>query len=69
MRRVKDACARGAAGIAVGCQGIITLPNLRMNLASLQSLHAYIRIEDRVLTSKPVCEKLGIKGKGSLTRA
>ena len=35
----EDACARGAAGITFGCQGIVTLPNLCMSLASLQSLH------------------------------
>jgi hypothetical protein len=46
-------CARGD----VGCQGIVTLPDMRMNLASLQSLHAYIRIEDRVVASKPVRQK------------
>ena len=44
MRRVRDVCARGAAGIAIGCQGIVTLPDLRMNLVLLQSLHAYVRI-------------------------
>jgi hypothetical protein len=32
----------------------------RTNSASLQSLHAHIRIEDRVVTSKPVCQKWGV---------
>jgi hypothetical protein len=30
---------------------------LCMNSASLQSLHAHIRIGDRVVTGKPVCQK------------
>ena len=59
----KDACARGAAGVTVGCQGIVT----RINLAPLHSLHGLIRIRDRVVANKPVCQKRGIEG--TLTRA
>ena len=35
----EDTCTRGATSIAVGCQGIVTLPDLHMNLALMQSLH------------------------------
>ena len=34
----QDACAGGASDITVDCQGIMTLPDMRINLASLQSL-------------------------------
>jgi hypothetical protein len=42
----------GAAGVAVGCQGIVTLPDTALNSASLQSLHVFIRIQDRVVTGQ-----------------
>jgi hypothetical protein len=47
-----DACARGVAGVTVGCQGIVTLPDTVHELSIATSLHAYIRIRIRVVTSK-----------------
>ena len=47
-----DACARGFAGVTVGCQGIVTLPENVHELSIATGLHGYIRIKDRMVTSK-----------------
>jgi len=44
--------SRGAAGVTVGCQGIVTLLDTALNSASLQNLHVFIRIKDRVVTGQ-----------------
>ena len=56
----EDECARGAAQALVSqsvAKASYRCQTLRMKLAWLQSLHAFIRIEDRVVTSKPACQK------------
>jgi hypothetical protein len=38
----EDACARGTAGVTVGCQGIVMLPDTAYELDIATTLHAYI---------------------------
>jgi hypothetical protein len=53
----KQACAgRGAAGITVGCRSIVSLPDIAQELGiTMKPSHIlYMRVEHRVVTSKPV---------------
>jgi hypothetical protein len=57
-------------GVIVGCQGIVTLPDTahELGITRKSARILYIRMNDRVITSKPVLE-MGHRLEESLTQA
>jgi hypothetical protein len=65
----EDTCAgRGAVGITIGCQGIVSLPDIahELGIATKPSHILYMHIEHRVVTSKPVVPEIRKRGEAYL---